>query len=167
MDELISEFQSESKTLIGQLIELLESIESDYSQYKRLEEYGNIVDRIMGAAKTMAEAMPGLKNSLDSIGQYSELCKTVSYKGSQVSNNESLYNVVVALLLDATEMLQDMVTNIGDHALVDVKKVLSKTFLDRLRWISQQFDENLRSSVDIKQKTNQASIEDLLKSLGI
>ncbi len=167
MDEFLIDFQSESKTLVGQLLEILEAIESDYSQYKRLEEYGNIVDRIMGTAKTLAEAVPELKVVMDSIGSYGELCKAVSYKASQIADNRNLHTVMVALLLDATEMLQSMIDHIRDSKELDLKKVLSKTFLDRLRWASQQFDSSVRATLDYGDQNTQATINDLLKALGV
>lgn len=167
MDELLTEFQSESKSLVGQLLEILESIEGDYSQHKRLEEYGQIVDRIMGTAKSLAGMVPDLKAVMEAIGNYGDLCKTVSYKASQVTNNEGLYTVVVALLLDATEMLQDMIANLSDSRQLDMKAVLSKTFLDRLRWVSKQFGEGLRGTLQSGETLSQNSIDDLLKALGV
>lgn len=166
MDEIISEFQSESKELVGQLIEVLETIEGHYSRYKELEGYGQMVDRIMGAAKSLALEPGDYKDTMEMIGRYAELCKIVSYKASQVGNNESLFNVVVALLLDATEALQEMILGLSKSSKINMKEVLTKTFLDRLRWVSEQFDANLRSSVGVAKTMSQNDIDQVLKSMG-
>lgn len=171
MDELIADFKSESKTLAGQLLEILEAIEGDYSQFRRLEEYGQIVDRIMGTAKSLAVGIPELQTILGPIGNYGELCKAVAYKGSQVANNAELYNIVVALLLDATEMMQEMIENMGSGK-IDLKSVLNATFVDRLRWLEQKFPAHLRASVgpggaSAGAGSATANLNDLLKSFGI
>ncbi|NJL24357.1 MAG: hypothetical protein HC902_03735 [Calothrix sp. SM1_5_4] len=143
--------------MVRQLIDILESIEGDYSQYRRLEEFGQIVDRIMGSAKSLAVMIPSHKAVLESIGLYGELCKAVSYKASQVDNNPELYNIVVALLLDATEMLEEMVER-SENEELDMRRYLTSAFIDRLKWIDQRFPSNLRGSV---------AIEGLLKALGV
>ena len=51
-------FKEESLELIEELLEILESVEEDITQNERLEEYGQIVDRIMGAAKSFAASEP-------------------------------------------------------------------------------------------------------------
>lgn len=168
-NELISEFQSEAKEIAGQSLEILESIEGDYSQRKRLQDYGLLVDRVMGAAKSLALVTPELKDTLNIIGAYTELCKQVSYKCSRIDNNENLYNIVVALLLDATEMLERMITAIKKESALDIKSFLTTTFLDRLRWISKQFSPDASGTVSHGggDPQAQAQIEHLLKSLGI
>ena len=166
VDDLLSEFQSESKSLIGQLIELLEEIESDYSQHKRLENYGQIVDRIMGAAKSLEILAIGPKAKLDLIGNYSEIGKTVAYKASQVHDNPNLFTLVVAFLMDATEMLKGLIDSLADTAPMDIKSVTSKTFLDRLYWLSQQFGEGLRGTLDSGEGPKKISISELLKNFG-
>jgi len=54
--------------IVLKLLAILESIEGNYSQFKRLEEYGQLVDRIMGAATSLSIAIPELKKVLDSMG---------------------------------------------------------------------------------------------------
>lgn len=165
MDPLILEFQTEAQGLVSELTVILESIEDDYSQVSQLEKYGQIVDRIMGTAKTLIGEFPEIQASLQSIAQYAELCKIVSYKGSQVLHNENLFITVVALLLDATEMLSEMTKQLNTLQDLDAKKFLSVPFLDRLRWVSTQFESGLRSTVALGNKPDQ-TIENLLKNLG-
>jgi len=51
-----------------------------------------------------------------------------------------------------------------------VKELFSRTFLDRLKWVSTQFAADVRATFALdKQKTkmNQGDIDDLLKKLGL
>lgn len=169
--EILKEFQIESEELIHQILEILESIEGDYSQVKRLEEYGQVVDRIMGGATSLAVSVTNKDHIIHKIGDYSALCKAVGYKASQINKNPGFYDVCVALLLDATEVLEEMVSSVADAKPKDVKDVVSKTFLDRLRWVSDQFSAEVRASVAVKdskapKKLDQSEIDDLMAKLG-
>lgn len=171
MDEILQEFKDESKDLVEQLLDILDSAEEGYHNKSDLEEYGQIVDRIMGGAKSVAMAsdspMP------DQIGKYAELCKIVGYKGSQISSEGQFYIVVVAFLQDATEMLEKMVEVTGTAQEKNIREILSETFLDRLKWISERFEEGLRASVATetddtpKDENEQADIDAILKQLGL
>ena len=52
MDEIVVDFKEESKELIGQLNQILAECEGNFDKRIRLEEYGQIVDRIMGVQKS-------------------------------------------------------------------------------------------------------------------
>lgn len=171
--EILVEFTGESKQLITTLMDLLESIEGDYSQYNRLEEYGQVVDRIMGGVKSVAMSFAE-SHFIHDFSRYAELCKLISYKASQVSNNQNLFDVTVAFLLDATEMLDTMNSELSEQQEQTAKEYLSKAFLDRLKWLANQFDASLRASVAINEPTvqddtnaMQKQIDDLLKQLGV
>ncbi len=88
--EIVEDFVSESKSLIEELVDLLESIEGDFSQVKKLADYGNNVDRIMGGAKSLA-LMADADHALHMIADYSDLCKAVGYKASQIKDNEQFF----------------------------------------------------------------------------
>lgn len=169
MDEIVVEFKDESKKLVDEMLEILEEVDGQFNHRFLLENYGQMVDRIMGGAKNLALAIENSDN-IAKIGKYAELCKLVGYKCSQVEN-EQLFTVAVALLLDATEMLQDMVKNLGTSHEVDITSLLNNTFLDRLSWVATKFDESLRGSVAVNkgdvQKKSQEQIDTLLKQLGI
>jgi hypothetical protein len=171
--EIVEEFQKESKGLISQMIAILEKCEGNFKQVKSLESYGQLVDRIMGAAKSLqvleTKAASGQPTLLENIGNYSEICKAVSYKASQISSNEQFYDVCVALLIDGTEVLEKMVLGVSGGG-PQIKELFSRTFLDRLKWVSTQFAEDVRATLALdKQKTkmNQGDIDDLLKKLGL
>ncbi|MEN0057344.1 MAG: hypothetical protein AAGB31_00810 [Bdellovibrio sp.] len=166
--EIVEDFVNESKTLIEELLELLESIEGDYAQVQRLADYGNNVDRIMGGAKSLALMAPP-DHALHMISDYAALCKAVGYKASQIQNNEKFYDICVAILLDATETLNTLLANIHRDGKV-LRQTIPQAFIERLRWVSHQFNEGYSMSVGTGQssgKLKQSDIDDLLKKLGL
>ncbi|MEQ1665459.1 MAG: hypothetical protein ABL927_08805 [Bdellovibrionales bacterium] len=165
MDEMLALFKEESTSLISELIELLEEIEGDPKQHQRLEQYGQIVDRIMGVSKTISLSVQN--STLTQIAVYADLCKVLGYQGSQISNNDSFYTTVVAFLFDATEMLENMTNALGTSEEKNLKEFLSSTFLDRLKWISSQFPKNIRTTVGVEGAPADAKIQNILKTLGV
>ncbi len=170
MDEFIVDFKVEAKKLVTDMTDILEGLEGDFSLKEGLNDYGQLVDRILGGAKSLELNSESPRN-LQDIGNYAEICKLVAYSGSQISKNEGLYNIVVALLLDATEMLGEMIlaTDTGEEK--NIKELLSTTFLERLKLINQQFDVNTRGSLEISENQSkgatQNEIDDLMKALGV
>lgn len=168
-ESILKEFVQESKSLISESLEILEEVEGNPSQIKKLEIYGNSVDRIMGGAKNLA-LMAEPTHPIHFIGDYCALCKAVGYKSSQIVNNPDFLMICVALLLDATETLSDMVNKIASPEKVGAT-TLSKTFLDRLQWVSNQFGNDIRETVGNKasgeKSFGQSEIDELLRKLGI
>jgi hypothetical protein len=171
--EILKEFQLESKNLIGQLMTILDQCEGNFSQVKSLEAYGQTVDRIMGGAMSLAVTLSSItpEHFIHKVGDYAALCKAVGYKASQIEENEQFYEIAVAFLQDATEMLGDLIDKILEVKTAQFKELFSKTFLDRLRWISAQFGAEYRASVDIHKnkpkKMSQDEIDNLMKKLGL
>lgn len=171
LNEILDDFIKESKSLLEELLNILEKLEEDSSQVVKLEEYGQIADRMMGGAKNIAVNFAEKDLFFEKIIQFTELCKIVGYKASQINDNPQFFNVSVAFLLDATEMLDLMLTNFKKEKRILIKEYLSQTFLDRLKWLSEHFDKNTRSSVavtnDQGEATTQEQIDEILKKLGI
>lgn len=171
MDELLVDFRNESETLVAQMTAILEDVETDFSKIKGLEQYGQIADRIMGGSKSLLMAITDNQAAVKTISNYTELCKAVGYQASQIVENDNLLTIVIALLLDATELLQSLVTNLGTEKQAEIKEIISETLLARLKWASEQFDKNLRVSVAVEKqpsgKLNQDQINALLKQLGL
>ena len=167
--EIVQDFVDESKSLIEDLILLLESLEGQFGRVHELEDYGNRIDRIMGGAKSLA-LMADATHPLHIVADYTALCKAVGYKASQIKKNEKFFDICVALLLDATETLDQMLGHM-DKSGDDLKKSLSHTFLERVRWVSSQFSDEFRGSVDAgkkqSQKMSQDDIDELMKKLGL
>jgi chemotaxis protein histidine kinase CheA len=173
MDEILEEFTRESKDLIEQMTGILESVEEDPKRFQKLEDFGQTVDRIMGGAKSIAMGYPP-EHATHVIANYCELCKLVSYKASQIPDNPDLTNIVTALLLDATETLEQLTSQLENHGDSQIKNVMTTTFLDRLKWVATKFDENLRASVAITtngspatKSSTQQDIDQILKQLGL
>lgn len=166
--EIVEDFVLESKTLIEESIDLLEGIEGDFSRVQELARYGNNVDRIMGGAKNLA-LMADEHHSTHMISDYAALCKAVGYKASQIKDNEEFFNVCLALLLDATEMLEVLFAHIDDTVEV-LRKTIPEAFIERLRWVSQQFSADYAMSVSAgkaEKELKQSEIDNLLKKLGL
>lgn len=170
-DSILKDFQTESTELVEQMMTILESCEGDFKQVESLEKYGQIVDRIMGGAQSVAIDFADTNHLIHKIGSYAALCKAVSYKASQIKDNPEFYNISVAFLLDATEILEDMIENVEDENHEHLKEIFSKTFLDRLQWISNQFGKDVRATVKTptqkENKMNQNEIDELMKKLGL
>lgn len=161
---IIKDFTEESLILVDQCIELLESIENDPSEVEKLKDFANRIDRVMGGAKSLALMAPP-EHPLNLIGDYCAICKSVGYQGAEIQNNDQFYNIVVALLLDAVEMTKILFDRL-DSNVTELKKVFSTTFLERLKWISFQYDELAKRRND-GQKMGQNEIDNLLKKLGL
>ena len=170
--EILRDFQQESKGLILTMVEILEDCEDNFLRVKRLEEYGQVVDRIMGGAKSLALLEKDKDNLIYKIGDYAAVCKAVGYKASQIQGNEDFYKICVALLLDATEVLEQMINSLDKKVFEDIRGFISQTLLDRVKWVSAKFGGEYRASVAVNkaaapQKLNQSEIDNLLAKLGL
>lgn len=158
--ELLSAFCDESIELVNQLDSILTEIENGQSQYEKLENFGQVIDRIMGTSKTL---------QLSEISTFCELGKTIGYKAGQ-SKDIQLLNVVVAVLFDTTFLLRKMVEESATGNQNILSSLNTKAFTSRLKWLSQKFTHIERSSVSASsddQQLSQANIDDLLKDLGL
>ena len=106
MKEIVIDFCNEAEELFDQLEQALENLEENPSNTKELEKFGQIIDRIMGAAKSIGAS---------EIALFCELGKVIGYKSSQVKDIP-LIEVVGAILFDSLHMLRKMVTalKLGD-----------------------------------------------------
>ncbi len=162
MAEIVEDFCKESESIYNNLEQLLEQYE-ERPKSSLLEEFGQIIDRVMGAAKSI-----GAKHT----GTYCELGKTISYKASQ-SMDKALLDIVVAVLFDTVEILMVMNQNIAKEKVEKVSGINLVTFATRLRWLEEKFKNVQRASVTIgaeaegTQMADQESIDNLLASLGL
>lgn len=157
MKEIILDFCDESDKLFDQLEGHLSELEVDPKNSRELEKFGQVIDRIMGAAKSIGA---------DEIAKFCELGKLIGYKSSQISDIP-LIEVVVAVLFDAVHMLRKMNQSLRDGNNNCMNKLNTKAFGTRLQWLSEKFKDIERSSVAIGGNLKQDSIDDLMKSLGL
>lgn len=168
--QILTEFQSESKRLLKEMIVILEDCGTGASPALRLEEYGNLVDRIMGGAKSISVVLSVKIHPIHKVSDYAEVCKLVGYKTSQVRDHDAFFEICIALLLDATEVLQEMIVGLLKMNDEDVNNLITDKILDRLKWISHKFGDDGQgggTSRPRKSRLNQKNIDDLLKKLGV
>lgn len=157
MKEVVEDFCKESDEIFSGLEELLESYEESPNP-DTLEEFGQRIDRVMGAAKSL---------EANRIGGFCELGKTISYKASQASD-QNLLDIVVSILFDTLEILNKVNGKIKKDQNEDVENLNLDAFGTRLHWIADKFKDIQRSSVKIDEvEGDQKSIDDLLAELGL
>lgn len=157
MKEIIIDFCDEAEGLFNQLEHSLELTEENPAVTKELEKFGQIIDRIMGAAKSIGAT---------EIATFCELGKIIGYKSSQIKDIP-LIEVVVAILFDSLHMLRKMVTALREGNDRSMVKLNTKAFGTRLNWLSAKFKDIDRASCAIEGPLNQNSIDDLMQSLGL
>jgi chemotaxis protein histidine kinase CheA len=168
MDEILEAFSEESKTIIVQMLETLEKVDEDPSLYLQLGEFARLVDGIMGSAKVIALDFPP-EHTIQKVASFSELCKFLGQQGTKVENSAELTPVLTAFLLDASESLQELNSNLTTGRQSDLSTVLNATFLKRLRALAEIFDNNRKTSDAISTETAnsaQADIDSILRQLG-
>lgn len=157
MKEIVIDFCIEAESLFDQLEECLQHLEENPNSPKELEKFGQIIDRIMGAAKSIGAS---------EVAIFCELGKIIGYKSSQIKDIP-LIEVVVAILYDSLDVLRKMITAIKEGNDSSMKKINPKALVTRLNWLSAKFKDIDRSSCTIDGNLNQNSIDDLMQSLGL
>ncbi len=130
MKEIVMDFCTESEKLLPELTEVLEQAEES-SEKKFFEQFGQVIDRIMGAAKSIGA---------DEIGLFCELGKVIAYKTSRI-DDQKLSNLVTAVLFDTVDLLTKMISQIRDGGNHSLDGLDTKTFSTRLKWLSEKFKE--------------------------
>lgn len=166
--DILNDFVLEAKRVITDSTSVLDKVEGEMVQSKKLQDYGNLVDRIMGGAKSIGLIAPP-NHAINMVCDYAALCKAVGYKASQINNNEQFFDICVALLQDATENLDVLINNL-DKSPENLRKMISNAFLERLRWVSSKFSSEYNASVGKsnsgKKALGQNEIDELMKKMG-
>lgn len=158
MKEIIIDFCDEAEQLFDQLQASLEKLEDNPNNTPELEKFGQVIDRIMGAAKSIGAS---------EIATFCELGKVIGYKSSQITD-VPLIEVVVAVLFDSLDLLRKMILALKSGNDKVMGQLNTKAFVTRLKWLSDKFKAIERSSVAIdKNNLSQGSIDELMKSLGL
>lgn len=171
--QILKDFILETKTLIAQMQEILDEAALDIGQAHRLQNFAQMMDRIMGGARILALDFIDQTHPIHKIADYTGICKGVGYKTAQLKLNLKFYQICVALLADATEVLQNLINEVEKQTPnLDLKTLMSSTFIDRLRWVSSKFsseiDETSVVSVASKsQQMTQDEIDKLISKLGL
>lgn len=171
--KLMNEFRTRAQPLIRQLNTLLEAVEPQMSEAARLRDYGRIVDLILQSSRTLGQSIDSLQHPIHRISDYALVCRSVALHTSEIVENQALYDTAVALLMDATEVLADMISLTSAQAAGEdpVKKYLNQKLVERLQWMSYQFrdlESKVRPKIEEEEnKMSQNDIDDLLKKLGV
>ena len=133
MKEIIDDFVSESESLLKELNAVLEQVEDDPSDGKKLEEFGQVIDRMMGAAQTMG---------FEKIGYICQMGKLIGYKAGQ-HNKEAMTEMTSGVLFDLLDLLENLLAEIkdGKESTYD-----SSAFISRLEWLAGKFGHIKRAS---------------------
>lgn len=163
MKEIVIEFCDEATVLFCELGDLLAVLEENPVDSVHMEQFGQTIDRIMGAAKSIGAT---------EIGTFCELGKVIAYKASQ-TQEEALLTIVVAVLADATDLLSMMIEQLKTGNQNSLKTLNTKAFGTRLKWLSEKFKHIARASCSTTGSNNKEidlnkeSIDNLLASLGL
>lgn len=158
MKEIVEDFCEEANLLFDLLEASLSSLEENPSNTHELEKFGQVIDRIMGAAKSIGAT---------EIASFCELGKVIGYKSSQIKDIP-LIEIVVAILFDSLDMLRKMNQSLKDGNSTSMNKLNTKAFATRLHWLSEKFKDIERASCAVPTgKLDQTSIDELMKSLGL
>jgi chemotaxis protein histidine kinase CheA len=140
MKEIVDEFCNECSELIEELVEKLEEYEDNPKNSGLLENYGQIIDRMMGAAKTMGA---------EEIGTLCQMGKIIGYKASQ-NTQQALNEIAAGILFDTVDLLEILVGNLRDQK-VDDHDFNIEAFITRLNWLAEKYKHIDRGSCDIDQ----------------
>lgn len=162
--ELLTEFARESGQLVAECAQALEDVEADHGNLMRLEDYSNRIDRIMGAARSLGMlAPPG--HALHVIGDCTALCKALGYRCLTSSPSAQMIEVTVAFLLDATELVEELLGRL-DESGEELRDEVRGTLVERLRWVADLYRE-MPSAPAVGDKMDQGDIDALMKKLGM
>lgn len=157
MKEIVQEFCKESRNQIKLLNDFLNNLEDDLSDVAQLESFGQVIDRMMGAAKSL---------QINTLGVLCELGKTIGYKASQV-DDENIISIVAAVLFDGVEIIEKFIIKLEKGDKLEVKDIGMDAFISRLQWLNDKFKHIKRGSVAIESVPLKDNIDELLKQLGI
>lgn len=140
-------------------------------QASGLLEFARIIDLIHQSSRTLGQGTDNHAHPIHRIGDYALICRAVAQQTAEITENETLYDTAVALLMDATEVLGEMLAmgGAGDKIQEDpVRKFLNQKLVERLQWLNYQFRGMIpKNKLPEDKKLNQGDIDELLKKLGV
>lgn len=166
--EILKGFQQETNKILkelGPIIDVLEEGDSANFPTEPLKEFAQKIDRIMGAAKTLAGLDDPEHQGLKRIGLITELCKTLGYKAAELQKTE-LLPLFAAFWADTLEVVGDLTDVVEDPAKTQtISSQFSLVLQKRLRWLADKV-----AAIEKKGPTEnlkQLDVDALLKDLGL
>jgi hypothetical protein len=162
--ELIQGFQEEVSQLLSELdpvVEQLEEFEDSEFPSELLETFAQRIDRIMGAAKTMAQLDPE-SLGLGAIGTLAELCKVMGYEAAR-QKKLPLVPIFGGFWSETVELVRNITDKLEDQkAANDIVKSGFERLKGRLQWLKSKVFQN----TDAGGKLAQDAIDQLLGNLN-
>ena len=134
--EILQGFCEETEQLLNELSEISDEFE-DSNDTTLLEKFGQVIDRIMGAAYTL---------ELSEIGHFCELGKKIGYKSSQIDDTK-LIALTGPILCDTTEILRSMIDGLKNQESYPDKEAIN-AFATRLEWFLDKFQDVKRATTN-------------------
>ncbi len=156
--EILDEFKSETLGLVKELASIVDQLEDDFDTYpsQLMVDFSQRIDRIMGAATTVAMTEPD-HIGLARVGQLTSLCKKLGHQAAAAKRAE-LIPIFAAFWADTVEVVQEIVQSLEDK---EKCKVIADKFSGvlqkRLEWLSKHLGKS----------SPQGDVEALLRELGL
>jgi len=168
---ILDDFQAEARRLLVELHEVLKLSRPGFSHRQTMGEFGQKVDRIMGAARTLPLNLSGEFQVLDQVSEYTSICKDLGYRCSQLDDNPQLYETTLQLLTEAIEILDQIFQVSFFSSSKKAAAILTSAKINKLKLVLTLFNREAsgqdRASVAGAEKLNQKQIDQLLKKLGM
>lgn len=166
--KLMNEFRDRAQPLLTQMTEILDEVEGRMGEAAKLMEFARIIDLILQSSRTLGQAIDSAAHPIHRIGDYAMICRAVAQQSAAITENRTLYDTAIALLMDATEVLAEMIQATKDAKEDPVRRFLNQKLVERLQWLNYQFRGMIPDShLPAKKEMNQNDIDDLLKKLGV
>lgn len=136
--ELLKDFSAESLESLDAAQAIVEGIDAGEISAEQFAVAAQRIDGIMGCAKTLGlKDLRDLQPILEVISGVSEGCKALGYKASQSTVGGPVVSIVASFYLDAIEVLQGAVRDLGKgYVSIDLKR--AKKIEERLTWVLGQ-----------------------------
>ena len=139
-DEILEEFDAESKTIVQEALSILNTVLENLDQFRDLSKYSNAIDRIMGGAATVAIEYRA-DHPLHLVKEYTLVCKVLSLQLAESDSNRELLKSCVALLVEATKIVEKLLKSLHLSA-TEISSVIPQNFIFNLSKISDQFKKS-------------------------
>lgn len=163
-NDVLKDFLQEALRLVDDCEGILDEVEGHSAKAKKLEEYANKIDRIMGGAKSLLVIHPDRKE-LQTIGHLAEACKALGYRGALTAHWPDLFMTTVAFLQDSNSMISETLIRMenGQEA---IAPEIYQSLVDRLAWISDMYNKVPGMDEALKRPPlNQDDVDELIKKI--
>ncbi|MCM2278091.1 MAG: hypothetical protein NDJ89_08440 [Oligoflexia bacterium] len=136
--DILDSFRQESKQLLKELGIIVQRLEESHADFpsELLAEFAQKIDRIMGAAKTVALTAPD-HAGLIWIGKITELCKMIGYKAAE-KREIALLPIFAGFWADTLEHVGSLLDSLeSPDECARISERFSGILQGRLKWLAQ------------------------------